>query len=427
MASLDVTNLFIALILLHLGLRGWLVTRQVRTVAQHRDSLPADFQGVISLEAHQKAADYTMAKQRLALAHLGLSTALLVGWTLLGGLNALNQWVLDMVGREHPMVYQLVLVGCFALIGALLDLPLDYRTTFGLEQKFGFNRATPQLWWADQAKGLLVSLLLGGPLLLGILWIMGSTGGLWWLWAWGAWMGFSLLMMVVYPTWIAPLFNKFEPLADEALVHRVQSLMQRCGFEAQGLYVMDGSRRSAHANAYFTGLGRAKRVVFFDTLLKRLQGQELEAVLAHELGHFHHRHIAKRLLSMALVSLIALAALGWLSQQASFYFGLGVQPHLSLPNDALALILFMMITSVLGFFVNPLMATVSRQHEFEADAYASRFAPAAALRSALLKLIEDNANTLTPDPWFVRFFYSHPPAGQRLGALRQLERPAGAA
>ena len=293
----------------------------------------------------------------------------------------------------------------------------DWIATFRIEQRFGFNRSTPALFLADLAKGTGVALLIGLPLAALVLWIMGASGGLWWLWAWGTWVGFNLLLMVIYPTVIAPLFNNFEPLADAGLAARVQALMQRCGFAAKGLFVMDGSRRSAHGNAYFTGLGAAKRVVFFDTLLSRLTPGEVEAVLAHELGHFKRRHVQKRIVLIFGASLAGLALLGWLAGQSGFYAGLGVAPNLAAPNDALALILFMLALPPFGFFATPLGAQLSRRHEFEADAYACAQADGRALASALIKLHEDNASTLTPDPWYARFYYSHPPAVERLAAL----------
>jgi len=274
-----------------------------------------------------------------------------------------------------------------------------------------------RLWLADLAKGAALGALIGLPLAALILWIMDVSGGRWWFWAWLAWVAFNLVLMVLYPTVIAPLFNKFEPLPDEALRSRVQALMQRCGFAAKGLFVMDGSRRSAHANAYFTGLGRSKRVVFFDTLLQRLSPGEVEAVLAHELGHFKHKHVLKRLLGIFALSLAGLALLGWLAGQSGFYAGLGVRPNLTAPNDALALVLFMLAMPPFGFFVAPLLAQLSRRDEFQADAYACAQANGSDLANALLKLHEDNAATLTPDPLYVRFYYSHPPASERLAAL----------
>jgi STE24 endopeptidase len=315
------------------------------------------------------------------------------------------------------MAYQLALLAGFALISGVIDLPFEWFSTFRIEQRFGFNRMTLRMWATDMAKGVAVGAAIGLPMAALILWLMGAAGARWWLWAWGAWMAFNLGLLVLYPTVIAPIFNKFEPLADEALKSRVQTLMQRCGFAAKGLFVMDGSRRSAHANAYFTGLGAAKRVVFYDTLLARLTTGEVEAVLAHELGHFKHRHVLKRIVSMFAFSLAGLALLGWLSGQTGFYAGLGVRPNMAAPNDALALLLFMLALPSFTFFVSPLMAHFSRRHEFEADAYACAQADGRDLANALLKLHEDNAATLTPDPLYVRFYYSHPPATERLAAL----------
>ena len=432
MASLaspwPVTVLFALALVASLAVKLWLATRQMRHVAAHRDEVPAAFAGTVTLAAHQRAADYTLAKGRFGLVSMAFGSMVLLGWTLLGGLDLLNGALREAVApRFGDLAYQLALVACFALIGGLLDLPFELYSTFRIEQQFGFNRTTWRLYWADQLKGLLVGAVIGLPLVALILWIMGAAGPWWWLWAWGVWAGFNLLIMVLYPTVIAPIFNKFEPLADEALKTRVQALMARCGFAAKGLFVMDGSRRSAHGNAYFTGLGAAKRVVFFDTLLAKLNPGEVEAVLAHELGHFKHRHVTKRIVAMFGFSLVALALLGWLSSQANFYLGLGVRPNLSAANDALALLLFLSVVPVLGFFASPLMALLSRKHEFEADAYASAQADARDLASALLKLHEDNAATLTPDPLYVRFYYSHPPASERLAALATLAPRAGGA
>jgi STE24 endopeptidase len=311
----------------------------------------------------------------------------------------------------------MALVVAFATVAALIDLPAEWFATFRIEQRFGFNRMTQRMWWLDHLKGALVATVVGLPLVALVLWLMDVAGASWWLWAWGVWVGFNLLLLVVYPTLIAPLFNRFEPLADPSLTERVQALMRRCGFAAKGLFVMDGSRRSAHANAYFTGLGAAKRVVFYDTLLARLDAAEVEAVLAHELGHFRHRHVLKRIVTVFTMSLLALALLGWLSSQPDFYAGLGVAPNLAAPNDALALLLFMLVLPPFTFFLSPLMSRASRRHEFEADAYACAQADGGALARALLKLHEDNAATLTPDPVYVRFYYSHPPASERLAVL----------
>ena len=418
MSSSLVTLLFAAAVLATFLVSLWLATRQMRHVAAHRDAVPAAFAATVPLAAHQKAADYTLAKGRFGLVTSAVATAVLLGWTLLGGLDALNLALRDAVLPGYgAMAYQLALLFSFALIGALIDLPLEWISTFRLEERFGFNRMTPRMFFADLLKSTAVGIAIGLPIAALVLWIMGATGGLWWLWAWGAWVAFNLLLLVIYPTVIAPLFNKFEPLQDEALKQRVTALMQRCGFAAKGLFVMDGSRRSAHANAYFTGLGSSKRVVFFDTLLARLTPEEVEAVLAHELGHFSHRHVVKRMVGIFAASLAGLALLGWLSQQMAFFNGLGVAPSLNAPNDALALLLFMLALPPFMFFVSPLAARWSRRLEFEADAYACAQADGRALRTALLKLHEDNATTLTPDPVYVRFYYSHPAASERLAAL----------
>jgi len=423
MQSSTLTLLFAAALLASLAAKFWLATRQMRHVASHRDQVPAAFTGTVTLDAHRRGADYTLAKGRFGLLATAFGTLVLLGWTLLGGLDALNQALLDTLQpRFGDMAYQLALLAAFTLIGSVLDLPFELYSTFRIEQRFGFNRMTPRLFVADLLKNAAVGALIGLPLAALILWIMGAAGTLWWLWAWGAWVAFNLVLLVLYPTVIAPLFNKFEPLADAALKERVQALMQRCGFAAKGLFVMDGSRRSAHANAYFTGLGSAKRVVFFDTLLQRLSPGEVEAVLAHELGHFSHRHVQKRMVGIFGFSLLALGLLGWLSTQAPFYEGLGVNPNMAAPNDALALLLFMLALPPFGFFVSPLMAHFSRRHEFEADAYACAQASGQDLANALLKLHEDNAATLTPDPVYVRFYYSHPPASERLAALAQSVR-----
>jgi STE24 endopeptidase len=412
------TALFALVLLASLLVKFWLATRQIRHVAAHRDAVPHAFVTTVSLQAHRKAAEYTIAKGRFGLLVNAFGTALLLGWTLLGGLDALNAGVRDALQpRFGALAYQLGLLAAFAIISALADLPFECWNTFRLEQRFGFNRSTWRLFVADLAKSTAVATAIGLPLAALVLWIMAATGAWWWLWAWCAWAGFNLLILVLYPTVIAPLFNKFEPLGDETLKARVQALMQRCGFAAKGLFVMDGSRRSAHGNAYFTGLGAAKRVVFFDTLLAKLTPGEVEAVLAHELGHFKYRHVLKRIVMMFALSLAGLGLLGWLSSRTWFYVALGVQPNLAAPNDALALLLFALALPVFGFFVSPLGSLLSRRHEFEADAYACAQSSGADLATALIKLHEDNAATLTPDPLYVRFYYSHPPASERLAAL----------
>lgn len=426
--ALALTLAFATALMLGLALKFWLATRQIRHVAGHRNEVPAPFAQRITLVAHQKAADYTITKLRLGLLGTALAAAVALGWTLLGGLDTLNQALLQALGGG--MWQQLALLAAFAAISGLLDLPLSLYQTFVVEERFGFNKMTWRLWLADALKGLLVGALLGLPIAALILWIMGTTGALWWLWAWCFWMGFNLLLMVIYPTFIAPLFNKFQPLEDDSLKARVTALMQRCGFSAKGLFVMDGSRRSAHANAYFTGFGASKRVVFYDTLLRQLSPGEVEAVLAHELGHFKHRHIAQRVLVLFALSLAGFALLGWLSAQVWFYTGLGVQPNIALdpavaaaPNDALALLLFMLVVPAFTFFISPLFSQQSRRHEFQADAYAVAQTSGADLSSALLKLYEDNASTLTPDPLYVKFYYSHPPATERLARMRTAPLP----
>jgi len=420
---------FSAAILASLLVKFWLATRQMRHVAAHRGAVPPAFVGTVPLQAHQKAADYTLAKLRLGIVSEAFGSAVLIAWTLLGGLSWLNGVVYDLVlPRWGGLDYQLLLIGAFAFIGGVLDLPFDLYRTFRLEERFGFNKTTPALYVGDLLKSTLLGIAIGGPLLAVVLWIMQATGAHWWIWAWVALSAFQLLAMVIYPILIAPLFNKFMPLNDDALMLRVQSLMKRCGFRARGFYVMDGSRRSAHANAYFTGFGSAKRVVFYDTLLKRLNADEVEAVLAHELGHFAHRHIAKRMVLMLAFSLAGFALLGWLAAQFGFYTGLGVTPNTMASNDALALLLFMMGLPPFMFFVSPLFASLSRRDEYQADAYARSNANAADLVRALIKLYEDNASTLTPDPLYVRFYYSHPPASSRIAALGLADAPlAGAA
>ena len=420
--SLIFTLVFAAALMLGLWVRFYLATRQIRHVAQNRNTVPSAFAASISLESHQKAADYTITKARFGLLEMAFGAATLLGWTLLGGLDALNQTLnATALASYGSLVPQLAVLGVFAIISGVLDLPFTLYSTFKIEERFGFNKMTFKLWLTDMVKGLAVGAVIGVPIVALILWLMSSTGSLWWLWAWATWMGFNLLLLVLYPTVIAPLFNKFKPLDDEALKARVTALMQRCGFSSKGLFVMDGSKRSAHANAYFTGFGAAKRVVFYDTLLKQLSPAEVDAVLAHELGHFKHKHIIKRIVGMFAMSLMGFALLGWLSSQIWFYTGLGIRPNINGGNDALALLLFMLVVPLFSFFISPIFAQFSRKHEFEADAYAVAQTDGKDLASALLKLYQDNASTLTPDPVFVKFYYSHPPAPERLARMS----PAG--
>jgi STE24 endopeptidase len=414
-ASLTTTVVFALALCASLLLKFWLAGRQVRHVAQNRSAVPAAFAAKITLPAHQKAADYTVTKARFGMIELAWGAALAVCWTLLGGLSALNQLLIGLMG--NGLSQQVALLAAFVAIGGLLDLPFTLYQTFVIEERFGFNKTSLSLWLQDFFKSLVLSALIGLPFITLVIWMMGATGPWWWLWVWGVWMGFNLLALLIYPTWIAPLFNKFQPLEDPQIKERVTQLMARCGFTSKGFFVMDGSKRSAHANAYFTGFGASKRVVFYDTLLAQLSPPEIDAVLAHELGHFKHQHVIKRIVAMFAMSLAGFFALGWVSQQAWFYTGLGVVPNLGTANDALALLLFMMVLPLLGTFVGPVFAQMSRRHEFEADAYAVSQTSGSALAGALLKLFEDNAATLTPDPLYVAFYYSHPPATERLGRI----------
>ena len=392
-------------------LQWWLNQRQLRHIAQYRAAVPAAFAGKISLEAHQKAADYTSDKVRLGQIEIFYSSVLLLLWTLGGGLNLLDglwsHWL------QNPLWQGVAFVISMMLIGSLLDLPFSLYRTFVIETRYGFNRTKPLLFVTDLIKGMLLTLAIGVPLLWLVLWLMQSAGNLWWVYVWAVWIGFSLLMMFVYPTWIAPLFNKFAPLEDAALRERIEKLLGRCGFTSKGIFVMDGSRRSSHGNAYFTGLGDNKRIVFFDTLLKSLQAEEIEAVLAHELGHFKRKHIQKQILAMAIMTFLSLAALGLLVQQNWFFQGLGIDT----PSMHAALVLFILLLSVLGVYIQPLFSYFSRRHEFEADDFAASQSDANDLIRALVKMYEENASTLTPDPLYSAFHDSHPPAPVRIAHL----------
>jgi STE24 endopeptidase len=417
MYSLAFSILFVSFIILTLLVRFWLASRHIRHVLAHRAAVPAEFAEKIPLAAHQKAADYTIARTKYGMLTLLVNTLVLVGFTLLGGLQWLSVQIFQLTGPG--MIYQLALLGAFALISGVIDLPFDYYKQFKLEQRFGFNKMSKGLFFTDMLKGALLGAAIGLPLAWVVLTLMNHTGDLWWLYTWFVWSGFQLLMMVLFPTVITPLFNKFTPLEDQSLKARIEGLMQRVGFASKGLFVMDGSKRSAHGNAYFSGFGANKRIVFFDTLLARLQPQEIEAVLAHELGHFKLKHIIKRISMMFAISLGFLALLGFLKTQPWFYDGLGVNPLL-LPgqgNDAMALLLFMLVLPVFTFLFNPLTSLGSRKHEFEADAFAARHTDARDLVSALVKMYEDNASTLTPDPLHSAFYDSHPPASVRIRQL----------
>jgi STE24 endopeptidase len=407
------TLVFLAALAAATATRLWLAARQSRYVRAHRDAVPESFAGTIPLAAHQKAADYTVVKTRLAMIEVCISAALVLGLTL-GGLL---QWMSDAwSGAADPggIAHGVALIVSVVILLSLLELPLTLYRTFVVEARFGFNRMTPRLFVIDLAKQTLISAVLGIPLLTLVLWLMAKMGSLWWIWVWFAWTAFNLLVLLIYPTFIAPLFNKFIPLADQALAARIESLLARCGFRSSGLYVMDGSKRSSHGNAYFTGFGAAKRIVFFDTLLSRLAPGEVEAVLAHELGHFKRHHVWKRIAVLFAASFGLLWVLGRLIGQDWFYAGLNV----STQSAATALLLFVLATPVFTFFLQPLTSLHSRSHEFEADAYAASHASAAELVQALVKLYQDNASTLTPDPLHSAFYDSHPPAATRIAKLR---------
>jgi len=414
--------LFLTAVALTLLAKLALMLRQIRHVETRRDAVPVPFAESISLDSHRKAADYTVARMRLGIADMVVGALFVLVLTLGGGLQGIYESLaaaFDAGGLAHGVA----LLAAIGVLGWAVDFPFALYRTFVIEKRFGFNRMTPALYVADLAREALLATLIGLPVLAAVLWLMGAMGDRWWLWVWLFWLGFNLLALFIWPTFIAPLFNKFTPLADEALKGRVESLLERCGFRSRGLFVMDGSRRSAHGNAYFTGFGAAKRIVFFDTLLDKLKPEEVEAVLAHELGHFHHRHIWKRLVVIAAMSLGLLWLLGWLMTQSWFFAGLGVETAAS--GTAVALALFALGLPFFSFPVAPLMSHWSRKHEFQADAYAARQTRAEDLAQALVKLYRDNASTLTPDPLYSRVFDSHPPAALRIARLRTHYREPG--
>ena len=403
---------FLLALTLMVGIRLWLSQRQIAHVTTHRSTVPAQFKDRLELAAHQKAADYTVAQTRFGRLALASEIVVLLAFTFGGGLQALHDlWS----GHVDGLTYGVALIFSVMAISSLVDLPFALYRQFVIEQQFGFNRMTLRLFLTDQLKQTALGLVIGTPVLLAVLWLMAKMGSLWWLYVWLFWCGFNLLILFLYPTWIAPLFNKFTPLDDAPLKARIEALLERCGFASSGLFVMDGSKRSNHGNAYFTGFGKTKRIVFFDTLLGRLQPTEVEAVLAHELGHFKHRHVIKRIALLFSMSLVFLAVLGQLIDAPWFYQGLGVQAQ----NTAMALLLFFFVVPVFTFLLTPLMSLLSRRHEFEADRYAGKHASADALIKALVKLYEENASTLTPDPLHSLFYDSHPPAALRISRLAQ--------
>ncbi len=404
---------FLGALALMIMLRVWLGARQVAYITAHRESVPEQFAERISLSAHQKAADYSIVRTRFGRLSLAIEIAVLLAFTIGGGLQALHDfWTVQLQG----IWYGVALIFSVMAISGIVDLPLSLYMQFVIEEKFGFNRMTLRLFITDMIKQLALGLAIGTPVLLAVLWLMAQMGEQWWLYVWLFWCAFNLLILFIYPTWIAPLFNTFTPLEDAALKARIEALLTRCGFSSSGLFVMDGSKRSAHGNAYFTGFGKTKRIVFFDTLLGKLQPEEVEAVLAHELGHFRHRHIIKRIVLIFGTTLLLLFALGQLMQTDWFYAGLGVT-GMDGRNTAMALVLFFLTVPVFTFLATPVASLLSRLHEFEADRYAAEHASAPDLIKALVKLYEDNAATLTPDPLHSLFYDSHPPAALRISRL----------
>jgi STE24 endopeptidase len=402
---------FLAALLLMCALRLWLAQRQISHVTAHRGRVPAGFADRIELDAHQKAADYTVARTRFGTVGLVIEVAVLLAFTFGGGLQTLHEFWSERLGG---LTYGVVLIFSVALVSAVVDLPLALYRQFVIEAKFGFNRMTWKIFISDLLKQAGLGIVIGTPVLLAVLWLMDRMGPLWWLHVWLFWCAFNLLLLFIYPTWIAPLFNKFVPLDDAQLKVRVEALLARCGFTSSGLFVMDGSKRSRHGNAYFTGFGKTKRIVFFDTLLSRLRPVEVEAVLAHELGHFTHRHVLKRIGMMFAMSLGFLAILGQLIDAEWFFNGLGLAAR----NTALGLLLFFLVGPVFTFLLTPILSLLSRRDEFEADRYAAAHASAGDLVTALVKLYEDNAATLTPDPLHSLFYDSHPPAALRIAQLQ---------
>lgn len=405
------TQFFLLMFALSIALRLWLSARQLTHIQQHRSQVPESFADKITLEEHQKAADYTSTKTRFGRWPLFYEAGLLLLWTLGGGLEWLDQSIIAM--EFSPMVTGISVMLAFMLISALLDLPFSIYSTFVIEEKFGFNKTTVKTFIIDIFKGAALGFVIGVPLLFAILWLMGQMGDMWWIYTWILISGFSILMMWIYPTWIAPIFNKFEPLEEGDTLSRIKGLLERCGFNSNGVFVIDGSKRSSHGNAYFSGFGRNKRIVFYDTLLKMLSDDELEAVLAHELGHFKKKHIFKSILISFATTLVGLAILAWLMKNQWFYNGLGV----STPSTYMALLLFTMVSPVFTFALSPIMSLFSRKNEFEADAFAAEQTDAQYLIKALVGLYRENASTLTPDPIYSAFYDSHPPAPVRIAHL----------
>lgn len=414
----EFTIVFLIVLALGTSLQFWLARRHMAHIRSHQQTVPHAFTEKITLADHQKAATYTLAKNRFGQQMLLVEVLILLLWTLGGLLDLLDQTWRSLA---WPALWTGVAVLIsFGLLSTLIDLPAHFYSTFRIETQFGFNRTTPRLFFIDTFKSLLLMLLIGIPLIAIVLWLIAHTGPLWWLNVWIVWLGFSLVMIWAYPTLIAPWFNQFKPLENDELKQRIENLLHRNGLTSQGIFVMDGSKRSGHGNAYFTGLGNSKRIVFFDTLLEGLNSDEIEAVLAHEIGHFKRKHLPKRLLGVASLSLVGLALLGWLIQQDWFYHGLGI----TTASNYMALLLFMLVLPVFTFFLQPLLAWFSRRHEFEADDFAAQQASPLTLIQALVKLYKDNASTLTPDPLYSAFYDSHPPAPVRIAYLSSKLKPS---
>jgi len=419
MTSQPFTLVFLICLMLSFGFAAWLSLRHLRHIGAHRSAVPAEFRDAITLEAHQKAADYTIARNRLGLLESGVDVLLLLALTLGGGLMLIAQIAASQF--SHPYAVGLAIFAGLGVVSSLVSTPFDLYRTFVIENRFGFNKMTWQLYLLDMLKGLALSAAIGIPLLLIVFWLMEKMGSLWWLYVWLVWLGFSLAMLAIYPNFIAPLFNKFNPLPDASLKQRIEALLTRCGFASSGLYVMDGSKRSSHGNAYFTGFGKTKRIVFFDTLIERLTPTEIEAVLAHELGHFKRKHIVKRIAGQFALTFVVLALMGWVIDKPWFYQGLGFPLDGATPPVAVSLVLFFLALPVFTFWLTPVGSLISRRHEFEADAYAAEQAGAQDLVSALVKLYRDNASTLTPDPLHSAVYDSHPPASIRIAHLKSLQ------
>jgi len=407
------TLLFLAVLAAATATKLWLALRQIRHVRSHRGAVPGMFAEAIPLASHQKAADYTVAKARLGVLDLVLDAAILLALTLGGALQWLaTQW--ERAFDPQSLWHGTALILSILLIRTLIGVPLDLYRTFVIEERFGFNRVTLKLYLIDAIKHLMVGAVLGIPLLLVILWLMNAAGSLWWLYAWVVLIAYSLFLQMIYPAVVMPLFNKFSPLSDPVLAARVEELLRRTGFRSRGLYVMDGSKRSSHGNAFFTGFGAAKRIVLFDTLVSRLQPAEVEAVLAHELGHYKLHHVIKAMALSWAFSFALLCVLGVLTRQPWFYQGLGM----ATTTPAVALLLFMLVVGEFTFFLQPLLSLFSRKNEYEADRYAAQFANPAELAQALVKLYRDNSATLTPDPLHSAYYDSHPPAAMRIARLK---------